>query len=151
MIGEMRDLDTIATAMTAAETGHLIFATLHTNNSAQTVDRIVDVFPSHQQNQIRAQLANVLLGVVSQRLIPRIGGGRVAAMEIMLKNHAVANLIRENRSFQIDSVIETSLKEGMISLDRSLSQLIREGIISLEDAFMYTNNREYLKTIIKNK
>lgn len=151
LIGEMRDLDTISTAMTAAETGHLIFATLHTNNSAQTVDRIVDVFPAHQQNQIRAQLANVLLGVISQRLIPRIGGGRVAAMEIMIKNHAVANLIRENRSFQIDSVIETSLKEGMISLDRSLSQLIKEGIISLEDAFAYTANREYLKTIIKNK
>jgi twitching motility protein PilT len=147
----MRDLDTISTAMTAAETGHLIFATLHTNNSAQTVDRIVDVFPAHQQNQIRAQLANVLLGVVSQRLIPRIGGGRIAVMEIMIKNHAVANLIRENRSFQLDSVIETSLKEGMISLDRSLSQLIKEGIISLEDAFSYTSNREYLKTIIKNK
>jgi len=151
LIGEMRDLDTIATAMTAAETGHLIFATLHTNNSAQTVDRIVDVFPAHQQNQIRSQLANVLLGVISQRLIPRIGGGRVAAMEIMLKNHAVANLIRENRSFQLDSVIETSLKDGMISLDRSLSQLIKEGIISLDDAFAYTNNRDYLKTIIKNK
>jgi len=151
LIGEMRDLDTISTAMTAAETGHLIFATLHTNNSAQTVDRIVDVFPAHQQNQIRAQLANVLLGVVSQRLIPRIGGGRVAAMEIMIKNHAVANLIRENRSFQIDSVIETSLKDGMVSLDRSLSQLIKEGIISLEDAFAYTSNRDYLKTIIKNK
>lgn len=151
LIGEMRDLDTIGTAMTAAETGHLIFATLHTNNSAQTVDRIVDVFPAHQQNQIRAQLANVLLGVISQRLIPKVGGGRVAAMEIMLKNHAVANLIRENRSYQIDSVIETSLKEGMISLDRSLSQLVREGVISIDDAFAYTNNREYLKTIIRNK
>jgi len=151
LIGEMRDLDTIGTAMTAAETGHLIFATLHTNSGAQTVDRIVDVFPSHQQNQIRAQLANVLLGVISQRLIPKIGGGRAVSMEIMIKNHAVANLIRENRSFQIDSVIETSLKEGMISMDRSLSQLVKEGIISVEDAFVYTNNREYLKTIIKNK
>ncbi|EKE21748.1 MAG: hypothetical protein ACD_7C00142G0011 [uncultured bacterium] len=151
LIGELRDLDTISTAMTAAETGHLIFATLHTNNSAQTVDRIVDVFPAHQQNQIRSQLANVLLGVITQRLIPRIGGGRVAAMEIMLKNHAVANLIRENRSYQLDSVIETSLKEGMISLDRSLSQLVREGIISIDEAFTYTSNREYLKTIIKNK
>lgn len=151
LIGEMRDLDTISIAMTAAETGHLIFATLHTNNSAQSVDRIVDVFPAHQQNQIRSQLANVLLGVVSQRLIPKIGGGRVAAMEIMLKNNAVANLIRENRSYQIDSVIETSLKDGMISLDRSLSQLIKEGVISIEEAFAYTSNRDYLKAIIKNK
>ncbi len=151
LIGEMRDLDTISTTMTAAETGHLIFATLHTNNSAQTVDRIVDVFPSHQQNQIRSQLANVLLGVLSQRLIPRIGGGRVPAVEIMIKNHAVGNLIRENRSYQIDSVIETSLKEGMISLDRSLGELVKNGIISIEDAFAYTGNKEYLKTIIKNK
>lgn len=151
LIGEMRDLDTIATTMTAAETGHLIFATLHTNNSAQTVDRIVDVFPAHQQNQIRAQLANVLLGVVSQRLIPRIGGGRAAAVEIMIKNHAIGNLIRENRSYQIDSVIETGLKEGMVSLDRALSQMVKNGIISIDDAFAYTNNKDYLKTIIKNK
>jgi twitching motility protein PilT len=151
LIGEMRDLDTIATTMTAAETGHLIFATLHTNNSAQTVDRIVDVFPAHQQNQIRSQLASVLLGVVSQRLIPRIGGGRAAAIEIMLKNHAIGNLIRENRSYQIDSVIETSLKDGMVSLDRALSQMVKNGIISIDDAFAYTNNKEYLKTIIKNK
>ncbi|MDD3498261.1 MAG: PilT/PilU family type 4a pilus ATPase [Candidatus Moranbacteria bacterium] len=151
LIGEMRDLDTIATTMTAAETGHLIFATLHTNNCAQTVDRIVDVFPAHQQNQIRAQLANVLLGVVSQRLIPKIGGGRTPAVEIMIKNHAVGNLIRENKSYQIDSIIETSLKEGMVSLDRALSQLVKNGIISIEDAFTYTNNKEYLKTIIKNK
>ena len=151
LIGEMRDLDTIATTMTAAETGHLIFATLHTNNSAQTVDRIVDVFPAHQQNQIRSQLANVLLGVVSQRLVPKIGGGRAAAVEIMIKNHAIGNLIRENRSYQIDSVIETSLKDGMVSLDRALSQMVKNGIISLDDAFSYTSNREYLKTIIKNK
>ncbi len=151
LIGEMRDLDTISTTMTAAETGHLIFATLHTNNSAQTVDRIVDVFPSHQQNQIRSQLANVLLGVLSQRLVPRIGGGRVPAVEIMLKNHAVGNLIRDNRSYQIDSVIETSLKEGMVSLDRSLGELVKNGIISIDDAFAYTGNKEYLKTIIKNK
>lgn len=151
LIGEMRDLDTIATTMTAAETGHLIFATLHTNNSAQTVDRIVDVFPAHQQNQIRSQLANVLLGVISQRLVPKIGGGRAAAVEIMMKNHAIGNLIRENRSYQIDSVIETSLKDGMVSLDRALSQMVKNGIISIDDAFSYTNNKDYLKTIIKNK
>jgi twitching motility protein PilT len=149
LIGEMRDLDTISTTMTAAETGHLIFATLHTNNAAQTVDRIVDVFPAHQQNQIRSQLANVLLGVVSQRLIPKIGGGRVPAVEIMFKNHAVENLIRENRSYQIDSVIETNLKSGMISLDRSLSNLVKEGLITIDDAIAYSNDKEYLKTTIK--
>jgi twitching motility protein PilT len=149
LIGEMRDLDTISTAMTAAETGHLIFGTLHTNNSAQTIDRIVDVFPAHQQNQIRSQLANVLLGVISQRLVPRVGGGRIPAVEVMIKNHAVENLIRENRAYQIDSVIETSLKEGMISLDRSLSQMVQKGLITIDDAFAFSNNREYLKTIIK--
>lgn len=149
LIGEMRDLDTISTAMTAAETGHLIFGTLHTNNSAQTIDRIVDVFPAHQQNQIRSQLANVLLGVISQRLIPKIGGGRIPAVEVMIKNHAVENLIRENRAYQIDSVIETSLKEGMISLDRSLSQMVQKGLITIDDAFAFSNNKEYLKTIIK--
>ncbi|MFZ5982172.1 MAG: type IV pilus twitching motility protein PilT, partial [Patescibacteria group bacterium] len=101
LVGEMRDLETISTVITAAETGHLIFATLHTNDSPQTIDRIIDVFPAHQQNQIRIQLANVLLGVISQRLIPRIDGGRVPAMEIMIKNYAIENLIRENKSYQI--------------------------------------------------
>ncbi|MFC1638066.1 type IV pilus twitching motility protein PilT [Patescibacteria group bacterium] len=149
LIGELRDLDTIGTTMTAAETGHLIFGTLHTNNSAQTIDRVVDVFPAHQQNQIRSQLANVLLGVISQRLIPRIGGGRIPAIEVLIKNHAVENLIRENRAYQIDSVIETSLQDGMISLDRSLSQLVQKGLITIEDAFAFSNNRDYLKTIIK--
>ncbi|MDH4330301.1 MAG: type IV pilus twitching motility protein PilT [Candidatus Moranbacteria bacterium] len=149
LIGEMRDLDTISTAMTAAETGHLIFGTLHTNNSAQTIDRIVDVFPAHQQNQIRSQLASVLLGVLSQRLIPRIGGGRIPAVEVMIKNHAIENLIRENRAYQIDSVIETSLKDGMISIDRSLSQMVQKGLITIEDAMAFSNNKEYLKTIIK--
>jgi twitching motility protein PilT len=120
LLGELRDLETIGTAMTAAETGHLIFATLHTNDSSQTIDRIIDVFPAYQQNQIRSQLASVLIGVISQRLLPQVGGGRVPAVEIMFKNHAVENLIRENKIHQIDGVIETSLKEGMISLDRSL-------------------------------
>jgi twitching motility protein PilT len=142
LIGEMRDLDTIATAMTAAETGHLILATLHTNDSAQTIDRIVDVFPAHQQNQVRYQLANVLLGVISQRLIPQIGGGRFPAVEIMFKNHAVENLIRENKAYQIDNVIETSLKEGMISLDKSLLNLIEKGLITMEDAYVYAKNKD---------
>lgn len=148
LIGEMRDLDTISTAMTAAETGHLILATLHTNDSSQTVDRIIDVFPAHQQNQIRSQLSSVLLGVVSQRLLPVIGGGRIPALEIMMKNHAVENLIRENKTYQIDSVIETSLKNGMISLDKSLSDLVRRGLVSVDDAFAYAKNKEYLKVLL---
>lgn len=149
LLAELRDLETIATAMTAAETGHLIFATVHTNDSAQTIDRVIDVFPAHQQNQIRSQLASVLVGVVSQRLIPRMdSGGRVPAVEIMLKNHAVENLIRENKTHQLDSVIETSLKEGMVSLDRSLASLARRGIISVNDAMVYSKNRQYLEMLI---
>jgi twitching motility protein PilT len=148
LIGEMRDLDTISTAMTAAETGHLILGTLHTNDSSQTIDRIIDVFPAHQQNQIRFQLANVLLGVVSQRLIPQIGGGRVPAVEIMFKNHAVENLIRENKSYQIDNVINTSMKEGMISLDKSLGDLVQGGFISAEDAYIYAKDKDYFQMVI---
>lgn len=149
LLAELRDLETIATAMTAAETGHLIFATVHTNDAAQTIDRIIDVFPAHQQNQIRSQLASVLLGVVSQRLLPRMdGAGRIPAIEIMLKNHAVENLIRENKTHQLDSVIETSLKEGMVSLDRSLADLVRRGLISVNDAVTYAKNRQYLEMLI---
>ena len=151
LLGELRDLETISTAMTAAEIGHLIFATLHTNDSAQTIDRVIDVFPSHQQNQIRSQLANVLLGVISQRLLPRAGGGRLPAVEIMYNNHAVENLIRENKVHQLDSVIETSLKEGMISLDRSLADLVRRGLISVDDAFTYAKNRDYLQMLISKE
>lgn len=150
LLGELRDLDTISTAMTAAETGHLIFATLHTNDSAQTVDRITDVFPAHQQNQIRSQLANTLLGVVSQRLIPRIGGGRIPAVEIMIKNNAVENLIRENKSYQIDSVIETSLKDGMVSLDRALSDLVQRGMVDVNDAYHYSKNKEYMQMLLNH-
>jgi twitching motility protein PilT len=148
LIGEMRDLETISTAMTAAETGHLILGTLHTNDTSQTIDRIVDVFPAHQQNQMRSQLASVLIGVISQRLIPKVGGGRIPALEIMIKNHAVENLIRENKSYQIDSVIETSLKEGMVSMDKSLAELIQRGLISADDAFIYSKNREYLQMLV---
>jgi len=147
MIGEMRDLETIGTAITAAETGHLIFATLHTNDSAQTIDRIVDIFPAHQQNQIRAQLANVLLGVVSQRLLPHTNGGRIPALEIMLKNNAIENLIRENKTYQIDTVIETSLKEGMISLDKSLAMLLQKNAITMDHAVTYAKNRDYLRML----
>lgn len=148
LLGELRDLETIATAMTAAETGHLIFATLHTNDAAQTIDRIIDVFPAHQQNQIRLQLANVLLGVVSQRLLPQVEGGRVPAVEILFKNHAVENLIRENKTHQIDSVIETSLKDGMISLDRALADLVRRGVVKLDDALNYAKNRDYFAMLV---
>jgi twitching motility protein PilT len=150
LLGELRDLDTISTAMTAAETGHLIFATLHTNDSAQTVDRITDVFPAHQQNQIRAQLANTLLGVVSQRLIPKIGGSRIPAVEIMIKNSAIENLIRENKSYQIDSVIETSLKDGMVSLDRALSDLVQRGLVDVNDAFRYSKNKDYMQMLLNH-
>ncbi|HPN54756.1 MAG TPA: type IV pilus twitching motility protein PilT [Candidatus Moranbacteria bacterium] len=151
LIGELRDLDTISTAMTAAETGHLILATLHTNDTSQTIDRIIDVFPAHQQNQVRSQLASVLLGVVSQRLVPRVGGGRIPALEIMINNHAVENLIRENKTYQIDSVIETGLRDGMISLDKSLADLIQRGMITLDDAYDYTKNKEYLQMLINKK
>lgn len=151
LIGELRDLDTISTAMTAAETGHLILATLHTNDTSQTIDRIIDVFPAHQQNQVRSQLASVLLGVVSQRLVPKVGGGRIPAMEIMMNNHAVENLIRENKAYQIDSVIETGLREGMISLDKSLADLIQRGLVTLDDAMVYSKNNEYLQMLISRK
>lgn len=149
LLGELRDLDTIATAMTAAETGHLIFATLHTNDCGQTVDRIVDVFPAHQQNQIRSQLASVLLGVVSQRLAPMVDGGRIPAVEIMIKNDAVETLIRENKAYQIDNVIETGMSGGMISLDRSLATLVGRGLVSYEDALKLAKNQDYFKMIIQ--
>lgn len=151
LLGELRDLETISTAITAAETGHLIFATLHTNYSAQTIDRIVDVFPPRQQMQIRSQLASVLLGVVSQRLIPQTSGGRVPAVEIMLKNHAVENLIRENKDNQLDSVIETSLKDGMVSLDRALADLVLRGLVTVDNAFMYSKNRDYFQMLLSKK
>ncbi|HPN96234.1 MAG TPA: type IV pilus twitching motility protein PilT [Candidatus Moranbacteria bacterium] len=149
LVGEMRDLDTISTAITAAETGHLIFATLHTNDCPQTIDRIIDVFPAHQQNQVRSQLANVLLGVISQRLISRIDGGRVPAVEIMLKNHAVENLIRENKSYQIDNVIETSSDQGMISMDKSLASLVKQGIVSIDSATAYAKDPKNFQSMLK--
>lgn len=151
LLGELRDLDTISTAMTAAETGHLIFATLHTNDAPQTIDRIIDVFPAHQQNQIRLQLANVLLGVVSQHLLPQISGGRIPAVEIMLKNNAIENLIRENKIHQLDSVIETSLKEGMVSLDRSLAELVRRGAVAINDALVYAKNKDYFTMLVSSE
>jgi twitching motility protein PilT len=137
MVGEMRDLETIATTITAAETGHLVFATLHTNSAAQTIHRIVDVFPAEQQSQIRFQLASSLLGIISQRLIPRIKGGFVPVCEILICNNAVSNLIRENKIHEIPAVIETSAKEGMISLNRAMVDLVRKKEISLKNATDY--------------
>lgn len=149
LLGELRDLDTIATAMTAAETGHLIFATLHTNDCGQTIDRIVDVFPAHQQNQIRSQLASVLLGVISQRLAPVAGGGRLPAVEIMIKTDAIETLIRENKAYQIDNVIETNINQGMISLDRSLAVLVERGEVTYDDALRLAKNHDYFKMLVK--
>ena len=149
MVGEMRDLDSISTTITVAETGHLVYATLHTNDAAQTIDRVIDVFPAHQQNQIRSQLSNILLGVVSQRLLPRIGGGRVPGVEIMLSNNAVRNVIREGRTFELNNIIHTSSEEGMMSLDRALADMVRKGLVKLEDALAYANNEEMFKSLVK--
>ncbi len=148
MIGEMRDRDTMQTAITAAETGHLVFSTLHTNSAAQTVDRIIDSFPAAQQGQIRSQLASTLLGIVSQRLIPRLSGGRIPGYEIMITNSAIRNLIREDKTYQIDLVIETSVQEKMISLNRCLANLVRQGEISLESAQTHSLNPNELATLL---
>jgi len=149
MIGEMRDPETIATAMTAAETGHLVFSTLHTNSASQTIDRIIDSFPPEQQGQVVSQLASTLVAIVSERLIPRVGGGRVPAMEIMLSNSAVRNLIRERKIYQIDLVIETSVQEGMISLNRSLVHLVRNKEVSLEQAETFSLNPAELRILLE--
>jgi len=148
MVGEMRDPETISAAITAAETGHLVFSTLHTNNASQTIDRIIDSFPPAQQNQIKAQLAGTLLGVLSKRLIPRIDGGRAAAFELLIANAAVKNLIREGKTHQIDLVIETSAEEGMISLNRSLANLIKKGEISYDQAIVYSLNPSELRILV---
>lgn len=149
LVGEMRDFETIASTITAAETGHLVFATLHTNSAAQSMDRIIDVFPEHQQSQIRMQLANVVEAVVSQRLIPIIGGGRQVACEVMVGTAAVRNAIREDKTYQIDNIIQTSADVGMITLERSLVDLVRDGKISLEDAQNYTTKPEEVLRLVK--
>lgn len=149
LLGEMRDYETIAAAITVAETGHLVFATLHTNNAAQSIDRIIDVFPEHQQSQIRTQLANILEGIVSQRLVPVIGGGRRAAVEILLATAAVRNTIREGKTYQIDNIIATSGDIGMISLEKSLVALVREGKLTLEDAQSYSLRPEEIVKLVR--
>lgn len=148
LIGEMRDLETIEASLTLAETGHLVLATLHTNSAAQTADRIINVFPPHMQQQISSQLASVLLGVVSQRLIPKVAGGRVLACEIMLANNAIKSLIREGKTYQIPNVIQTSASEGMITLDKVLAELVSKGDISLEDALNYANDPKSFKMMV---
>lgn len=149
MIGEMRDAETMATAVTAAETGHLIFSSLHTNNAAQTVDRIIDSFSAHQQSQIRSQLASTLIGIVSQRLIPRVSGGLIPAAEVLIATPAVRNLIREGKTHEIDLVIETSSDQGMVSLNRSLVGLVRRGEITLEEASLYSLNPSELASFMR--
>ena len=148
MIGEMRDPETIATAVTAAETGHLVLSTLHTNTAAQTIDRIIDSFPADQQDQIRVQLAASLAGIFSQRLVPRISGGLIPAYEILLNNSAVANLIRDKRTHEINTVIETSSGDGMVDLNRSLANLVQNGEITVENAYLFSTNPKMLEKII---
>lgn len=148
MVGEMRDPQTMSAAVTAAETGHLVFSTLHTNTAAQTVERIIDSFPSEQQNQIRLQLSSSLAGIMAQRLLPRISGGLIPAYELLINNTAVANLIREGRTHEIDNVIETSLEQGMISMNRSLAKLVSEGEVSVEVAKNYSFDPQALDRML---
>jgi twitching motility protein PilT len=150
LIGEMRDYETISSAITIAETGHLVFATLHTNDAAQTVDRIVDVFPENQQAQVRLQLSNVLEGVISQRLVPRLKGGRIPAAEILLGTAAVKNAIREGKSHQIPNIIQTSGGLGMVSLERSLADWVHKGEISLETATDYSLRPEEITRLVRS-
>lgn len=148
MIGEMRGRDTISTAVTAAETGHLVFSTLHTNSAAQTIDRIIDTFPGDQQDQIRLQLASSLLGVLSQRLIPSIAGGLVPAFELLLNTNAVSNLIRERRTHEIDVLIETGSQEGMIDLDRYLAELVRTGQVARDVAHTFARRKGLFERLL---
>lgn len=145
MVGEMRTPETISTAVTAAETGHLVLSTLHTNNASQTIDRIIDSFPGNQQDQIRMELASSLLGIFSQRLVPRITGGLIPAYELLLNNDAVSNLIREKRTKEIDVIIETGMKSGMIDLNHSLIELVRAGEITIENAYQFSLNPKGLE------
>ena len=149
MIGEMRDIETISTAVTAAETGHLVLSTLHTNNASQTIDRIIDSFPGDQQAQIRTQLAGSLIGIFSQRLVPRISGGLIPAYELLINNSAVSSLIREGRTHEVDVVIETGMKDGMIDMNRSLAELVRKGEVTPENAFMYSTDPKGLERVLQ--
>jgi twitching motility protein PilT len=148
LIGEMRDPETMQAAITLAETGHIVFSTLHTNSASQSIDRIVDAFPSDQRPQIRIQLAAMLKGIISQRLVPKIGGGRIPAVEILLSTPAVASNIRDGKSHLIDSVIQTSKDMGMVTMDDSLAELVRNGLITIDDAKSYSLREEELMRLI---
>jgi twitching motility protein PilT len=148
MVGEMRDADTMSTAVSAAETGHLVFSTLHTNNAAQTVERIIDSFTANQQNQIRIQLASSLSGIFSQRLIPRISGGLIPAYELLINNTAVSNLIRDKRTHELNTVIETSSQEGMIDFNKCLVEKVNKGEISIENAYLYSTSPRSLEKML---
>jgi twitching motility protein PilT len=149
LIGEMRDLETISSAITIAETGHLVFATLHTNSAAQSIDRMIDVFPPHQQPQIRSQLANILMAICSQRLVPSIGGGRIASAEILIATPAVRNIIREGKSHQLEAVIQTGAEFGMQSMDKTLVNLIHNGTITYEEARNYAVDVDELDRLMR--
>ncbi len=149
LIGEMRDLETIAAAITIAETGHLVFATLHTNSASQSIDRMIDVFPPHQQPQIRAQLSNILMAICSQRLVPSIGGGRIAAAEILVATPAVRNIIREGKSHQLEAVIQTGSEFGMQSMDKTLVNLIHSGTISYDEARNFAVDLDELDRLMR--
>lgn len=148
LVGEMRNPETMVAAVTAAETGHLVFSTLHTNNASQTIDRIIDSFPATQQEQIRMQLSGSLIGVFSQRLVPRITGGLIPVYELLIVNNAVANLIREKRTHEIASVIETSSEAGMIDMNRMLVELVRKGEITVESAYLHSTNTKILEKML---
>lgn len=149
LIGEMRDLETIQAAITIAETGHLVFATLHTNSAAQSIDRMIDVFPSHQQPQVRSQLSNMLMAICSQRLVPAIGGGRVVAAEILIANSAVRSLIRDGKTFQLDTAIQTGAAEGMQTMDRTLAKLVQTGVITYDSAREYAVDINELNRLVR--
>lgn len=150
LVGEMRDFETIASAITVAETGHLVFATLHTNSAAQSIDRIIDVFPQNQQVQVRMQLAATIAGIISMRLVPAIGGGRLPVCEILLSTPAVATAVRDGKTHQIDNIIQTSGEAGMILFESSLAYLVRAGRISLDLAKTYTVRPEELDRLVGN-
>lgn len=151
LLGEMRDLETIATALTLAETGHLVFGTLHTRNAPQTMDRVVDVFPPHQQDQIKVQLSNTLEAVVAQQLIPRVGGGRFAAVEVLVATPAIRNLIREGKTYQIYSVMETGGVKGMTTMDKILAEACRRGVISHDDGVNRAVDRDNFVRFLNNQ
>ena len=148
LVGEMRDFETIASAITVAETGHLVFATLHTNSASQSIDRIIDVFPENQQAQVKMQLAATIAGIISIRLVPAIGGGRLPACEILLSNVAVQTSIRESKTHQIDNIIQTSGDAGMILMDASLAYLVRAGRLTLETARSYSIRAKELDRLV---